>query len=76
MHSKRKPLGSNMKDWILRWTNLSGDTFEGSYTEHEAKILFDYYQETNQQVELVPPTGNWYTVYNRTLNRIFDCWKN
>lgn len=30
-----------MKSTLLRWTNFSGDTFEDSYTEEEANILFD-----------------------------------
>lgn len=64
-----------MKNWILRWTNFSGDTFEGLYTEEEANILFDNRMVTSVQVELVPPTGQWYTVWNRKLNKCFDCWK-
>ncbi len=64
-----------MKNWILRWTNFSGDTFEDSYTEEEANILFDNKMMTSTQIELIPPTGQWYTVWNRNLNKCFDCWK-
>lgn len=65
-----------MKDWKLRWTNFSGHTFEDFYTEQEANILFESKCMASTQVEMIPPTGNWYTVWNRNLNKCFDCWKN
>lgn len=65
----------NMKTWVLRWTNYSGHTFEGLYTEGDANALFDWYCKSNAQVEIVPPTGQTYSVYNAKLGKCFDCWK-
>lgn len=66
---------SEAKTWKLRWTNFSGHTFEDMYTEEEANILFENKKMTSVQIEIVPPTGNWYTVWNRKLDKTFDCWK-
>lgn len=64
-----------MKNHILRWTNFSGHTFEDVYTEHDAEILFHHKQMSSTQVEWIPPTGQWFIVWNRKLNKCFDCWK-
>lgn len=65
-----------VRDWKLVWTNFSGHTFSDMYTEEEANILFENKQMCNTQVEIIPPTGQWYTVWNRELNKCFDCFKN
>jgi hypothetical protein len=64
-----------LKNWKLRWTNFSGHTFEDMYTEEEANILFENRKMTSTQVEIIPPYGNWFTVWNRKLDKHFDCWK-
>lgn len=66
---------SAAKTWKLRWTNFSGHTFEDMYTEEEANILFDNKCFSSTQVEMVPPTGQTYVVWNRKLDKCFDCWK-
>ena len=65
----------NIKDWKLVWTNFSGDMFSDMYTEEEANILFENKKMTSTQVEIIPPYGNWFTVWNRNLNKCFECWK-
>jgi hypothetical protein len=64
-----------MKDWQLRWYSFCGDEFMGMYTEHEAYILFENKKMTSTQVEIIPPYGNWFLVWNRKLDKEFECWK-
>jgi hypothetical protein len=66
---------TQIKDYKLVWYNFSGDMFEDMYTEEEANILFEHKQMTSSQVELIPPFGNWFTVWNRKLDKCFDCHK-
>lgn len=64
-----------IKDWKLVWTNFSGDMFYNMYTEEEAFILFENKKMTSSQVEIVPPYGSTYIVWNRKLDKEFECWK-
>jgi len=66
---------TTIKDWKLVWTNFSGDMFSDMYTEEEANILFENKKMSSAQVEIIPPYGNWFTVYNRKLDKHFDCHK-
>lgn len=68
-------LDDTAKNYKLRWQNFSGDWFEGTYTEREATALFENKCVTSQQVEVVPPTGQWFYVWNRACGRTFECWK-
>lgn len=64
-----------IRDTKLVWTNFSGDSFWGMYTMEEAYILFENRKMTSTQVELIPPYGNTYLVWNRNCDREFECWK-
>lgn len=67
---------TELKAFKLRWRNFSGDWFEDMYTEHEANVLFENKMMTSTEIELIPPTGQWYVVWNRNLGKCFECWKN
>lgn len=64
-----------IRDTKLVWYNFSGDEFSDMYTEEEANILFENKKMTSTQVELIPPYGNWFVVWNRKLDKEFECWK-
>jgi hypothetical protein len=59
-------------------TNNSGSVFTFNYkTDEEAETLFNsHIYKSGQSVEFWPASGAWFYVWNRNLDKTFQCWKN
>jgi hypothetical protein len=61
--------------YTIKRQNLSGDWFETKADKHEdATILFQFYCDGPfQTVEFWQEGTTWHTVYDKKLDKFFDC---